>query len=228
MKVGLALGGGGARGFAHIGVIEVLEKENIKIDIVSGTSMGSLVGALYSLNKDIIETRTRIDSILQDKSVQEIEANFASIDLGIGALSGRATVCLGSDRTTSILNNPRAYGLNTFDTAVDSLKPLLGAQADNITNIAKASADIEGEIVASINRAIQGNPEANAEAIARIVNRDIADYAADFDLPSDIVRTLQQQIRSGIEGLRSKGKDKISLDTTDVRESLAGFGQAIS
>ena len=47
-KIGLALGGGGARGFAHIGVLRVLEQEKIPIDIVIGTSVGSLIGALYA------------------------------------------------------------------------------------------------------------------------------------------------------------------------------------
>ncbi|HRY36690.1 MAG TPA: patatin-like phospholipase family protein [Candidatus Magasanikbacteria bacterium] len=47
MKIGLALGGGGARGLAHIGVLKALEKNNIKIDIVSGTSMGAIIGAFY-------------------------------------------------------------------------------------------------------------------------------------------------------------------------------------
>ncbi|MFW6233389.1 MAG: patatin-like phospholipase family protein [Nanoarchaeota archaeon] len=46
-KIGLALGGGAARGFAHIGVLKVLEKNGIKIDFVSGTSIGSVIGALY-------------------------------------------------------------------------------------------------------------------------------------------------------------------------------------
>jgi len=46
-KIGLALGGGGARGFAHIGVLRVLEQEKIPIDVVVGTSVGSLIGALY-------------------------------------------------------------------------------------------------------------------------------------------------------------------------------------
>jgi NTE family protein len=45
--VGLALGGGGARGFAEIGVLRVLEQERIPIDLVVGTSVGALVGALY-------------------------------------------------------------------------------------------------------------------------------------------------------------------------------------
>lgn len=48
-KVGLVLSGGGAKGIAHIGVIEVLEKAGIPIDYVVGTSMGSIVGGLYAI-----------------------------------------------------------------------------------------------------------------------------------------------------------------------------------
>ena len=48
-KIGLALSGGGAKGFAHIGVLKVLEEENIPIHVVSGTSMGSIVGSLYAI-----------------------------------------------------------------------------------------------------------------------------------------------------------------------------------
>src|SRR5512139_2481105 len=47
-KIGLALGGGAARGFAHIGVIQVLEEQGIKPSLVVGTSAGSLVAALYA------------------------------------------------------------------------------------------------------------------------------------------------------------------------------------
>lgn len=46
--IALALGGGAARGFAHIGVIQVLEEQGIKVDLVAGTSAGSLVAALYA------------------------------------------------------------------------------------------------------------------------------------------------------------------------------------
>lgn len=51
VKIGLALGGGGARGWAHIGVIESLNKMGIKPDIVCGTSIGALVGAAYVSNQ---------------------------------------------------------------------------------------------------------------------------------------------------------------------------------
>ena len=46
-RVGLALGGGVGRGLAHIGVLSVLERAGIPIDYVSGTSAGSIVGAVY-------------------------------------------------------------------------------------------------------------------------------------------------------------------------------------
>nr|WP_132770309.1 patatin-like phospholipase family protein [Tepidibacillus fermentans] len=52
-KIGLALGSGGARGLAHIGVLRVLEEHNIPIDYISGSSMGSLVGALYANGNDL-------------------------------------------------------------------------------------------------------------------------------------------------------------------------------
>mgnify|MGYP001036644584 CR=1 FL=1 len=50
-KVALVLSGGGARGIAHIGVIEELEKEGFEITSIAGTSMGSLVGGVYALGK---------------------------------------------------------------------------------------------------------------------------------------------------------------------------------
>ncbi len=52
VKLGLALGGGAARGFAHIGVIQVLEENGIKPDLVVGTSAGSLVASIYATGKD--------------------------------------------------------------------------------------------------------------------------------------------------------------------------------
>ena len=57
-KIGIALSGGGARGLAHIGVLEVLENEGISISAIAGTSMGSVIGALYCSSiqiKDILK-----------------------------------------------------------------------------------------------------------------------------------------------------------------------------
>jgi NTE family protein len=60
-RIGLALGGGAARGFAHIGVIQVLEEHGIRPDLVVGTSAGSLVAALYASGK----TGTELGALAQ-------------------------------------------------------------------------------------------------------------------------------------------------------------------
>ena len=65
-KIGLALSGGGARGAAHLGVIRVLEENNIPIDYIAGTSFGSIVGGMYAAGM----------------TVDEIEAELAGIDWG--------------------------------------------------------------------------------------------------------------------------------------------------
>lgn len=52
-KIGLALGGGGAKGLAHIGVLEVLQENEIPIGVIAGTSMGALIGGMYALENDI-------------------------------------------------------------------------------------------------------------------------------------------------------------------------------
>jgi NTE family protein len=61
-KVGLALGGGAARGLAHIGVLQVLQKEEIPIDMIAGTSAGAAIGAIYAQGKDA----STIEKIVMD------------------------------------------------------------------------------------------------------------------------------------------------------------------
>jgi len=47
-KIALALGGGGARGLAHIGVLRVLERNKVPISLITGTSIGAIIGAMYA------------------------------------------------------------------------------------------------------------------------------------------------------------------------------------
>lgn len=54
-KIGLVLGSGGARGYAHLGVLKVLHEEGIHIDLIVGTSFGSIIGAAYAAGCDIYE-----------------------------------------------------------------------------------------------------------------------------------------------------------------------------
>lgn len=62
-KVALVLSGGGAKGLAHIGVLKVLEKEGIPLDLIVGTSMGSLVGGIYSIGYNATEIEELVKSL---------------------------------------------------------------------------------------------------------------------------------------------------------------------
>jgi NTE family protein len=64
-KIGLVLGGGGARGLAHVGVIEILEKENIPIDFITGSSMGALIGGVYAQNPDASLLREKVENFIK-------------------------------------------------------------------------------------------------------------------------------------------------------------------
>ncbi len=68
--VGLVLSGGGARGFAHIGVLKVLEENRIPVDFVGGASMGGLIGALYALGKTPDEIEQLVTTLDWDTLLQ--------------------------------------------------------------------------------------------------------------------------------------------------------------
>lgn len=68
-KVGVALSGGEAKGLAHIGVLRILEENNIPIDFISGTSMGAVVGALYSANPNAKELEKKVKAVKWKKLV---------------------------------------------------------------------------------------------------------------------------------------------------------------
>ncbi len=75
VRLALVLSGGASRGFAHVGVIKVLEDENIPVDMVVGTSMGAMIGAMYAsgLDAKTIETFTR----------QAIDKSFRLLNISV-------------------------------------------------------------------------------------------------------------------------------------------------
>lgn len=78
IRVGIALGGGAAKGFAHIGVIKMLEANGLAPAVVSGTSAGSVVGALYASGMNAFE--------MQEKAVALDEAKIRDLQLSSGGL----------------------------------------------------------------------------------------------------------------------------------------------
>ncbi len=71
VKIGLALGGGGARGFAHLGVIKAFEEYGLKFDFIAGTSIGSIIGAYYAAGYDY----ERMYQIAKEIDVRDLRTN---------------------------------------------------------------------------------------------------------------------------------------------------------
>lgn len=79
--LGLALGGGGARGFAHIGVLKILEAEGIQPDIMAGTSMGGIIAALYASGmavREIEKEAARMGDLTN--MIKLLDGDFASLN----------------------------------------------------------------------------------------------------------------------------------------------------
>ena len=70
-KVGLALGGGGVRGLAHVGVLKVLEQEHVGIDLIAGTSAGALIGGAYAAGLSIRQITKRVDDYLKSPEFEQ-------------------------------------------------------------------------------------------------------------------------------------------------------------
>jgi NTE family protein len=129
-RVGIALGGGSARGIAHVGVLRWLEEHRIPIDAVAGTSMGGLIGGAYATGMTPDEVETMIESIDWDtmfsgsrfvfqtvRRKRDSRAYPSHLELGLKAglsvqtsLNGGQQVDLLFDRVTAPY-----YGLESFD-----------------------------------------------------------------------------------------------------------------
>jgi NTE family protein len=141
-KLGLALGGGGARGLAHIGVLKVLDREKIAVDVIAGTSMGGIVGALYAAGF----SGERIEAEMLRLSRSRLEL-VKLIDLRLGAagllggnrITEMLTALLGADLTFADLRIPFAV------TGVDIVS---GREVDlsegNVVDAVRATMSVPG------------------------------------------------------------------------------------
>ncbi|HUG23271.1 patatin-like phospholipase family protein [Piscinibacter sp.] len=117
-RIGLALGGGAARGFAHIGVIQVLEENGIRPDLVVGTSAGSLVAALYASGKSGPALAQLADGM--------DETAFTDWAFpGRGMIRGDALARYVRDKTGARLIEQMPLPLGIVATDLDSGQPIL-------------------------------------------------------------------------------------------------------
>lgn len=127
-KVGLALGGGAARAFSHIGVLDGLTKHGVPIDIVTGTSMGAIIGSMYATQPDVAALKTRFSDYLGSEEFEESGFNFFkeldTHDDGIladmGRLARRGVFNALMVTKTAMVNNKTAA--NSYAYLVDDLR----------------------------------------------------------------------------------------------------------
>ncbi len=111
-KFSLALGGGGAKGYAHIGVLQVLEAENLQPAAIAGTSVGAIVGALWAAGYDSATIAARLRSVPPDEAFRREPDTLPSF-LGLAGIARLLREALGPERTFADLERPFAV------TAVD-------------------------------------------------------------------------------------------------------------
>ncbi|MGN6528966.1 MAG: patatin-like phospholipase family protein [Burkholderiaceae bacterium] len=137
-RIGLALGGGAARGFAHIGVIEVLEENGIHPDLVAGTSAGSVVAALYAYGRsgrELAEMANKMDeSAITDWS-------FPLLDRGVIAGNALAEFIRESVHGKEIDQMRLPLGIVATD--LDSGRPIVFRHGDTGTAV-RASSSVPG------------------------------------------------------------------------------------
>jgi NTE family protein len=98
-KIGLALGGGGARGFAHLGVLMALTENNIPLDYISGTSIGAVMGAARALEMDLSRLRVLLTCLDLNELLQVSESAMRELQKAIGR--GFIEYVRGSDWRTN-------------------------------------------------------------------------------------------------------------------------------
>ncbi len=147
-KIGLVLSGGGARGGAHLGVIKMLEKNHIPIDMIVGTSMGAFIGGLYASGKDSLEIEKLLTTTQWNRYIssnfdredipfrsKQFDHDFPSkLKLGINSKSniGFQTGLFSRQNMLSLLN-AQTYDVRYIDDFDNLLIPFR-AVATNIKN----------------------------------------------------------------------------------------------
>ena len=122
-RIGLALGGGAARGFAHIGVIQVLEEAGIRPDLVVGTSAGSLVAALYAAGRSGTEL-ARVALAMDESAITDW--SFP----GRGMIRGEALARYVREQSGNKLIEQMPLPLGIVATDLDSGLPMLFQRGD--------------------------------------------------------------------------------------------------
>lgn len=225
-RVGLALGGGAARGFAHVGVIGVLEQHGIRPDMVVGTSAGSLVAALYASGKT--HAQLEKEALAMEEAVL---ADWTVPFANRGMLRGQALARYVNQQVQNRLIEHMALPLGIVATDLGTGEGVLFRRGDTGTAVRASSAVpgvfqpvsisgreyVDGGLVAPVP--VQYAQQMGAELVLAV---DISS-APEGNAATDTLKVMLQAF--AIMG-RTINRHELQLAQVVVRPQLTGVGSA--
>lgn len=215
-KIALVLSGGGARGFAHIGVIEWLEEHRIPVDIVTGTSMGGLIAGMYATGMTPAETHHFITAVDWDKSLlpepnydqlafrrkEDRRAYQLGIALGLkDGLSGPAGFNPGHG--VGLLFDRASYGYSEMKTFDDLPIPFRCVATDLVTGDGVVLQD--GSLPQAL-RATMAVP--GVFTPVELGDKILVDGGMVDNIPSDVAREMGGQVIIAVDVASALGSRK--------------------
>ena len=217
-KVAVVLSGGGAKGMAHIGVLKVLEKAGIPVDIVTGTSMGSIIGGLYAIgyNANALDSMVRHQDwsyVITDKedlrrqSIEDRQKQntyFITTGLTIGKRDKNAGGLIKGKNLAELFQQLCAGYTDSLDFSRDLRIPFACVATDIIEN---SEVDFHSGRLPQAMRASMAIPAAFSPV--RMGEKVLVDGGLKNNYPADIAREMGADI---IIGVTVQGPPKVADD----------------
>ncbi|MDZ7797247.1 MAG: patatin-like phospholipase family protein [Candidatus Marinimicrobia bacterium] len=229
-KIGLALGGGGARGLAHLGVLYILEKYAVPVNMITGTSIGALIAGLYAYHKDVkkisrIFFASRETPEYKALNIRKIaekakkESFFANIRSSFGHYYLRNKMgVLKAEETAAFLSL-------LFDgIRFDNLQIPAGVVAGNINKaygVCFTDGDLQKAVQASMSLPVWMEPvEIGGDLYVDGIAHDVVPVNAVREMGADVVIAVDISQRKLHPEIRNALEIKIITDNMSVNRSI--------
>ena len=217
-KVAVVLSGGGAKGMAHIGVLKVLEKAGIPVDIVTGTAMGSIIGGLYAIgyNANALDSMVRVQDwsyVITDKEDlrnqslsdrKKQNTYFFTTGMTIGKKDMNAGGIIKGKNLAELFQQLCTGYTDSLDFSRDLRIPFACVATDIITN---DEVDFHSGRLPQAMRASMAIPAAFSPV--RIGDKVLVDGGLKNNYPADIAREMGAEV---IIGVTVQGAPKVAED----------------
>ena len=226
-KVAVVLSGGGAKGMAHIGVLKVLEKAGIPVDIVTGTSMGSIIGGLYAIgyNANALDSMVRVQDwgyVITDKEDlrnqslgdrRKQNTYFYTTGLTIGKRDLQAGGFIKGKNLAELFQQLCTGYTDSLDFTHDLRIPFACVATNVIDN---SEVDFHSGRLPQAMRASMAIPAAFSPV--RIGDKVLVDGGLKNNYPADIAREMGAEI---IIGVTVQGAPKVAEDMSGTMSILS-------